>query len=103
MFCVLMVHNHLPNSLFMGDAAEFNNVLDELDIRDHVHTKIVKFLRDEGGEFVFIVPGNGLIIQKKKILTYKQINIRPEPKLRVLRGVDQLRAWFDLYPGRLKL
>lgn len=103
MFAALMVHNHLPTSLFLGDANDFNAIIDELDIRDHIHTKICNFLRDEGGEFAFLVPNNGLIIQKKKMLIYKNMNIRPEPKLRVLRGAEQLRAWFALFPGRLKL
>lgn len=101
MFAALMVHEKLPNSLFLGDVDEFNKIIDELDLRDNIYTKVLSFLRDEGGECVFLVPGNGLIIQKKKILSYRDQRVLVNPKTRVLRGGEQLREWFRIYKDRL--
>lgn len=101
MFAVIMVHERIPTALYLGNVNDFNATIDSLDLRDELHTKILKFIRDEGGENVFIVESDRLVIQKKKIFSWKGFNVRPEPKLRVLRELDQLQAWFKIYRDRL--
>lgn len=94
MFAAKVVHPVAPETIFIGDQAGFNLLIDEFALRDQVHIKVYKQVRaDDGGRYAYEVVGNELIIRKKNFITWKTKPYRPLSNTSIVRGTEQLRAW----------